>query len=513
MKRFTPFLVILVGLALAPRAQAQRDKYLRTNPKFVAAFREVVAKPSVSTVRILCDGKNTALGMIVGADGWILTKANDLKGTIVCELKDGRQFGAKLIGVHKQNDLAMLRIDAHDLVPVQFTSSKGVSAGSWVACAGINDDPVAIGVIGVATRSVSSRLFGNVDNAKSGFLGVSLEAADGGVKIVRIEPKTAAAKAGLKKDDIITALNGQNFTEVEPFINAMAKKKPGDVVKLKVLRDDEEKDVTAVLGKRPPNLSRGDFQNRMGSELSSRRGGYSTILQHDSVVKPTDCGGPIVDLDGHVIGINICRAGRTESWAVPSEAVETVLADLKSGKLAPPPLEPVNPKTHKVYTKEEKTKAIDELLGLMKKRLEVCALVARYKYVNKLPIADAKREERLLQRLLRAAEDEELNVADARAFFTAQFAASRKLQLALQDRWSEDEKTLPKTEVADLRKTLRPKLEQISMDLVDALAKTQPMLSDESAQELLRRRAREVLQSAAISEAVRNQALAGWLPN
>src|SRR5205085_1323950 len=113
------------------------------------------------------------------------------------------------------------------------------------------------------------------------------------------------------------------------------KHKPGDVVTLKVLRDEEELDLKATLGKRPTD--RGDFQNKMGSELSSRRSGYSTILQHDSVVKPIDCGGPIVDLEGHVIGINICRAGRTESWAVPSEVVQAVLADLKSGKLAPPP--------------------------------------------------------------------------------------------------------------------------------------------------------------------------------
>ena len=70
--------------------------------------------------------------------------------------------------------------------------------------------------------------------------------------------------------------------------------------------------------------------------FSSRRSGYPTILQHDSIVKPADCGGPIVDLDGKVIGINICRAGRTESWAVPAEVIQSVLFDLMSGKLAPP---------------------------------------------------------------------------------------------------------------------------------------------------------------------------------
>src|SRR6516162_7633051 len=123
-----PLWVLGLTLLLAPQAHAQRDKFLRTNPKFMATFREVVSEPSASTVRILCDGKDTALGMIVDSDGWILTKANDLKGNVTCKLKDGRQFEAKIIGVHKEHDLAMLKIDAADLVPVVLTPSKGVRA-------------------------------------------------------------------------------------------------------------------------------------------------------------------------------------------------------------------------------------------------------------------------------------------------------------------------------------------------------------------------------------------------
>jgi serine protease Do len=82
--------------------------------------------------------------------------------------------------------------------------------------------------------------------------------------------------------------------------------------------------------------SRGDLQNSMGSKLSDRRGGFPVILQHDSVLLPTDCGGPLVNLDGQVIGINICRAGRTECYAIPSEAVRPLLEKLKSAKAKEP---------------------------------------------------------------------------------------------------------------------------------------------------------------------------------
>jgi serine protease Do len=83
-------------------------------------------------------------------------------------------------------------------------------------------------------------------------------------------------------------------------------------------------------------MSRADFQNNMGSRLSDKRTGFPNVLQHDTVLSPADCGGPLVDLDGKAVGVNIARAGRTESYAVPTESVLPLLFDLASGKLTPP---------------------------------------------------------------------------------------------------------------------------------------------------------------------------------
>ena len=70
----------------------------------------------------------------------------------------------------------------------------------------------------------------------------------------------------------------------------------------------------------------------MGGELSGRRTGFPAVLQTDMVVEPKDCGGPVVDLDGKVLGINIARAGRVETWILPSENIRPLLDDLKAGK-------------------------------------------------------------------------------------------------------------------------------------------------------------------------------------
>ena len=48
--------------------------------RLVAPFQPVVAKVNESTVRVLADGKDAALGTVVFDDGYVRTKASDLRG-------------------------------------------------------------------------------------------------------------------------------------------------------------------------------------------------------------------------------------------------------------------------------------------------------------------------------------------------------------------------------------------------------------------------------------------------
>lgn len=338
------WILVLAGLSLGGPAFGQKDgagkNFLRDNAKFRAAFRQIVARPGQATVRILCEDKEVALGVVVAADGWVLTKAHDLKGAIKCRLKDGRALEARWVGFHKDHDLAMLKIEAKGLPAVELAESHATPVGNWVACAGLGDDPVAFGIVSVASRKVPDKSGpGVAPNPKSGFLGVTLKESPEGLRIIQVEPKSAAEKAGLKGNDIILALEGKPVSpQPQEFTRKMQDTRPGQDITLKIKRDDTAMDVQAKLGKRPFN--RGDFQNQLGSELSSRRSGYPAILQFDGVVRPSDCGGPLVNLEGKVIGICISRAGRTETWAVPAEAIKPLLPDLKAGKLPPPKPEP-----------------------------------------------------------------------------------------------------------------------------------------------------------------------------
>jgi serine protease Do len=317
------------------RWSGDTDVVLKTDPKFLAAFREVVAGAARSTVRVRRDGKDAALGAVVGADGWILTKASELKGDLVCRLRDGRDLPARIMGVQESYDLAMLKIEAKGLTPVAWRESKDVPVGNWLATPAMGDDPVAVGVLSVEKRKVG-KIELERPSSSAGFLGIEIDPAKKAVTIKRVIPLTAAAKAKLKADDRIVAISDKPITDRRSLFDVLEKKRPGEVVIVRVQRGDEELELKATLGERPPDyLGRSDFQNQLGSKLSYRRTGFPVILQHDTVLRPSDCGGPVVDLDGKVIGINIARAGRTETYAIPAEVVKTLLADLKSGKLAP----------------------------------------------------------------------------------------------------------------------------------------------------------------------------------
>lgn len=288
-------------------------------------FRDVTNAASRATVIVKCNGKPVALGTVVAADGWILTKASELSGRITCQIR-GRDLEAQLINTAHEYDLAMLKVDASNLIPVRLSESA-TTVGRWVASAGSGGMPVGVGVISVGPRRIASR---------DVMLGVSLGDAKESVRVLNVSADSGAEKAGLRVEDIITAINGQPMKARTDITDFVAMRQVGEQVKLSVLRGQQALDLMATLGKRSSTgASRADRMNTMGGPLSRRKAGFPIALQHDTVLKPEDCGGPLVDIDGSVIGINIARAGRTESFAVPANVLVNVIQELKAGNPAP----------------------------------------------------------------------------------------------------------------------------------------------------------------------------------
>ncbi|MFO0846373.1 MAG: PDZ domain-containing protein [Gemmataceae bacterium] len=335
-------LTALTFLHLTPSLPAQATSLRRDGPAVKAAFREVVSKPSESTARVVSDGQDVALGAIVSPDGYIVTKASELRGKLRVKLKNGQEYSAQLVGVEDTNDLGLLKINAAGLRPVDWRDSKEAEVGFWVSAPSPEKDAVAaFGVVSVGTRKLSRRELSitrpTAPKNNSGYLGIILQPNEDGTPTIReISSGGPAAKAGLEVGDTVLTVAGRIVRTTDRLIATIQGLRPGQAVSITVKRGSEELDFTAKLERYPLDiLNRGERMNMLGSELSYRLGGFPVILQHDLVLKPSDCGGPLVDLDGKTVGINIARAGRTESYAIPSEVVKSLLVELKSGKLAP----------------------------------------------------------------------------------------------------------------------------------------------------------------------------------
>lgn len=78
-------------------------------------------------------------------------------------------------------------------------------------------------------------------------LGVMLEDFQAGVRINDVFPESPAAKAGIERGDIITTFDGISIHERFDIIYQLQKKKPGDQIKINIVRDGKTIETEAVM--------------------------------------------------------------------------------------------------------------------------------------------------------------------------------------------------------------------------------------------------------------------------
>mgnify|MGYP003289956881 CR=1 FL=1 len=77
-----------------------------------------------------------------------------------------------------------------------------------------------------------------------------------GVVVYQVQAGSAAERAGLRRGDVITALNGEEIREPNTFRNKIAATAPGGEVTLTVKRDGNQQQIRATLGEFNPQPQR-----------------------------------------------------------------------------------------------------------------------------------------------------------------------------------------------------------------------------------------------------------------
>ncbi len=98
-------------------------------------------------------------GFIVSPDGFVLTNAHVVSDATVVTvtLTDKREFKARVVGVDKRSDVALLKIDASELPAVRIGDASKVKVGEWVLAVGQPfgfANTVTAGIVSAKSRSL-----------------------------------------------------------------------------------------------------------------------------------------------------------------------------------------------------------------------------------------------------------------------------------------------------------------------------------------------------------------------
>jgi len=149
----------------------------------------------------------------------------------------------------------------------------------------------------------------------SGGFNANLQELDGCPTIIKIDSGGVAAKAGLKMGDCVIRINGLGVRGAREFNDEMMKYYPGDSVHFSIKRQTDTLAVVLVL---VPRVLREQPHpmNYFEGGKSLRRDGFKNVILHDARVRSYECGSPLYNVKGELVGLNIARFSHTTTVAL-----------------------------------------------------------------------------------------------------------------------------------------------------------------------------------------------------
>lgn len=289
-------------------------------------YAPVVREANRSVVQVMVDGAARVLGTVIAED-LVVTKYSELARKVDAasnlakfECRQGdNTWPASQLAFDRPSDLALLRLHGAKLPTVQW-QAQAPAIGAFLASPDGSPTPLGIGIL-------ASQPYQHT--RERAFLGIRFANPNGGpAKIAEVVAHGAARAAGLLDGDTVVQFGEQKIQETQELRDSIRQCRPGDTITVTVTRDGNEHSFVVKLGTNNSAIESG--QEDVWGELSEVRSGFQQILQHDTVLLPNQCGGPVVDLTGKVLGINIARAGRVETLALPATVVQQLVKRLQT---------------------------------------------------------------------------------------------------------------------------------------------------------------------------------------
>jgi serine protease Do len=302
------------------------DDPLVLSPDSMLPSSEVVAALRSHAITVVADESNARL-----ISGTLMT--SNLVATKLSELPDVKRFKCMTEADQQQqgdlwhsdrlSDLAIIRLaEPVEVQDIESTSESQSAPGYLIFSLTENRIP-HVGVVSFA---------GQQEPDLMGRMGARFAlTAEKSVVLSELFPNGAAALAGMHIDDQLQVINGQTIESLDDVAGALRSFQPGDRMTITLKRPISDPTMTSIrlhhdVGARFEST---EFLDGRSGELSERRSGFASVIQHDIPVRPVDCGAPVCDSTGKIIGINIARRSREATLVLPIQKVQAVIQNHK----------------------------------------------------------------------------------------------------------------------------------------------------------------------------------------
>ena len=325
------------GLKKNPKADPPRiQEFGRDSEEVQQAVAGLIEKVEPSIVRLAsvlqgeqqAKNRSESLGTIVSDSGLVVTKRSGLQLPVKARVGED-WVKAELVSFDQKTDLALLQLEpvaGLDFVPIQETAKLADDnlVGQVVLSVTKNLKDTQLLSASLGTAMVAPQTFAKTSARQDVDLGLVLDPGQTkkiGLGISRVYPKSLADQSGLRNGDRLVSIDGRDVIDKIGLQQILTTVVGGQKVRFSILRQGELLSFRVRLPNRLPLV----WDRWGGGPFSGRRFGFGTVIAHDAVIDPSDCGGPVIDLAGNFIGINVSRAMRTTTYTVPAKTVQRLL--------------------------------------------------------------------------------------------------------------------------------------------------------------------------------------------